>query len=173
MKSMRGLLVLSIVLGLAAGVNAAPTFYNIPMDGFQVVPGPGDPDATGTALFTINPATTTIEWLITVNDIDELLTGAQIHQAPAGVAGPVVFDFDGALGNTGFIDATLATAITGNPLGYYVNVNSELFPDGVVRGQFNAGTTCPVCPAVIPAPSAIGLVMIGLAGLRFSRRRSK
>jgi hypothetical protein len=172
MRNFMAASIAGIVLSLVCIVNAAPTFFNIPLDGSQVVPEPGDLDATGTALFTINPATTTIEWLITVNDVDAPLTGAQIHQAPAGSEGSAVLDFDEDLGDTGFIDAGLATAIVDNPLDYYVNVNSELFPDGVVRGQFTVGETCPVCPPAIPAPAAISLVMMGLASLRLFRRGS-
>src|SRR4030042_791196 len=104
MRSLRGMVVLSIVLGVVSGVHAVPTFYNLPMDGAQEAPGPGDPDGTGTALFTINPATTTIEWLITVENIDFPTTGAHIHEAPVGVAGPIVYDFENALAGSGLID---------------------------------------------------------------------
>ena len=173
MKRLRGIIALGIVLGLVSSVNAVPTFYNLPMDGSQEVPGPGDTDGIGTALFTINPATTIIEWLITVENIDFPTTGAHIHEAPVGVAGPIVYDFENALDGSGPIDAALAQAIVDNPLNYYVNVHNEPFPEGAIRGQFNAGETCPVCPpAVIPVPGAIGLVMLGLASLRLARRRS-
>jgi len=168
MKNLMAAFTLGTVLALACSVNAAPTFFNIPMDGFQEVPGPGDLDGTGTALFTINPATTTVEWLITVNDIDPPVTGAHIHEAPAGSAGPIVHDFGGALDGSGSIDTALATAIVDDPLDYYVNVHNEPFPDGAIRGQFTLGAGC---PTVVPVPSAIGLVMIGLAALRLSRRK--
>ena len=161
MKSARGILIVGIMLGLVSGLHAAPILFVVPMDGQQEVPGPGDPDGTGTAFLTIDPDALTIDWNILVNNIDFPLTGAHIHQAPAGVAGPIVVDFNSQLTGAGLGDADLA-AVVADPASYYVNVHNALFPAGAIRGQLGAP---------IPVPSALGLVVFGLVSLRLSRRR--
>src|SRR3954452_22283981 len=49
----------------------------------------GDPDASGTALIRLNVAEGLVCFKLVVRGSDPL-TAAHIHQAPAGVAGPVV-----------------------------------------------------------------------------------
>jgi hypothetical protein len=103
----------------------------------------------------------TIDWDITVSNIDFPLTGAHIHQAPVGVAGPIVVDFNAQLSGTGLQDPDLA-GVLANPTNYYVNVHNDPFQGGAVRGQLGAP---------IPVPPALGLVVLGLLSLRLSRRR--
>jgi hypothetical protein len=160
MKTLRGILMNFIVLGLASGAYAAPVPFAVPLDGFQEVPGPADPDGTGTAFLAIDPVTLTINWDIVVNNIDSPLTGAHIHRAPVGVAGPIVVDFSSQLSGTGLTDRDLADVLA-NPTGFYVNVHTLPFPAGAIRGQLDLP---------IPAPSALGLVALGLLALRLSRR---
>jgi len=161
MKKIAGILIVGIVLSLACSVGATPITFVVPMDGLQEVPGPGDPDGAGTAVLDIDPAALAIDWNIAVSNIDFPLTGAHIHQAPAGVAGPIVVDFSSQLNGTGLVDADLA-AVLANPTNYYVNVHNSLFPAGAIRGQLGAP---------IPAPGALGLVVLGLMSLRVSRRK--
>lgn len=150
------ILSVGIVLGLASTVVAEPVLLALPMDGAQEVPGPGDPDGRGMALLSIDPEASTIDWQMSVDDICLPITGAHIHQAPAGEAGPIVVDFAAQLSGTGLVDADLP-AIAANPANYYVNVHNRNFPDGAIRGQ-------------IPEPATISLLGLGLAGL-VSRRR--
>jgi hypothetical protein len=159
MKNLTGILIVGIVLGLACSVGATPIVFVLPMDGLQEAPGPGDPDGTGTALLSIDPAALAIDWNIIVDDIDFPLTG--IFISAAGVAGPIVVDFNSQLNGTGLVDADLA-AVLANPVNYYVNVHNGFFQAGAIRGQLGAP---------IPAPGALGLVMLGLMGLRLSRRK--
>jgi len=134
------------------------------MSGEQEAPGPGDPDGTGTAFLTIDPDTLTIDWNIIVSNIDFPLTGAHIHEAPAGVPGPIVVDFSSQLSGSDLADPDLAGVLE-DPAEYYVNVHNDLFSGGAIRGQLGN----PI--SVIPIPSALGLVLLGLASLRLSRRR--
>jgi len=161
MEKLMRILTVGIVLGLACGVNAAPSIFVVPLSGAQEVPGPGDPDGTGTAFLSIDPDTLTIDWNITVDNIDFPLTGAHIHEAPAGVAGPIVVDFSEQLTGANLMDTDLANVLA-TPTNYYVNVHNDPFPAGAIRGQLGAP---------IPVPSALGLVALGLASLRLSRRR--
>ncbi len=156
MKRVIGILSLGLVLGLASTVFGEPVLFALPMDGAQEAPGPGDPDGVGMALLSIDPEASTIDWQISVDNIYLPITGAHIHEAPAGEPGPIVVDFAGQLSGMGLVDADLP-AIAANPANYYVNVHNKKFPDGAVRGQ-------------IPEPATIGLLGLGLAGL-VSRRK--
>jgi hypothetical protein len=161
MKAATGLLIVGIVLGLAAGVEAAPTIFLMHMSGLQEAPGPGDPDGTGTAFLAIDPDALTVDWSIAVSNIDFPLTGAHIHQAPAGVPGPIVVDFNSQLSGTTSVDPAILAGILATPTNYYVNVHNADFPAGAIRGQLGAP---------IPAPSALGLVVLGVVSL-LSRRK--
>jgi len=163
MKNLMGVII-GAVLGSVAVVEAAPVFFLLPLSGEQEAPGPGDPDGTGTASLLIDPDTLTIDWNITVSNIDFPLTGAHIHVAPVGEPGPIVVDFNSQLTGSGLSDPDLA-AVLANPTNYYVNVHNQPFPGGAVRGQLPKGV-------VIPAPPALALAAIGLLGLRLRRRGS-
>ena len=78
------------------------------------------------------------------------LTGAHIHEAPAGIAGPIIVDFSGQLNGTGLADLNLADVLA-NPTNHYVNLHNADFPAGAIRGQLGAP---------IPVPSALGLVVL-------------
>jgi len=107
------------------------------------VPGPGDPDGSGTALVTLNPGQREVCFRIEVANITLPAIGAHIHAGPAGVAGPVVVPFvapgaDGtSSGCTSNVDRNLILAILRNPAAYYVNVHTTDFPGGAVRGQLS------------------------------------
>ena len=165
MKSLPGILIIGIVLGLASNAMAVPIFFAVPMSGLDEVPGPGDPDGTGTAFLSIDPDALTVEWSIITENIDLPITGAHIHQAPVGVAGPIVVDFDGQLSGLGLTDPDLA-GVLAKPESYNVNVHNEPYPEGAIRGQLAAAPT-----PVIPAPTALGLAVFGLMSLRWLRRK--
>lgn len=143
---------------LAAPV-AADTTLAAELTGAQEVCDPAnscnDPDGTGTAAVEITTATSeicvTLEWDIS----DGVASAAHIHEAPAGEAGPVVLplftepDDDGMFQGC-FTDETLAAAIEAAPADYYINVHSETYPNGAVRGQL----------AVAGGEPATGMLMI-------------
>jgi CHRD domain-containing protein len=90
----------------------------------------------------------TIEFTLSLNNKDDqTFTRAHIHKAPAGVNGPIHWDFHEPP-DAPFTDANpplRGTArpraaanvsdLLANPQLYYVNVHSTQFPGGVVRGQ--------------------------------------
>jgi hypothetical protein len=68
-------------------------------------------------------------------------TAAHIHEAPVGVAGPVVVELlpptDGSSGGCIDVGRDLAKEILQDPADYYVNVHNAEFPGGALRGQLS------------------------------------
>jgi hypothetical protein len=97
-------------------------------------PGTGTFDGTRTA---VNELSYTYTW--------ENLLGnamaAHIHEAPAGMNGPIVVPLSppsgqsGSISDTATVDPALLDDICANPSAYYVNVHTDLFPGGEIRGQ--------------------------------------
>jgi hypothetical protein len=71
------------------------------------------------------------------------VTAAHIHVGAATVAGPVVVPLfagafagtDSASGCVSGVSEELIKAIRQDPENYYVNIHSDVFPAGAVRGQ--------------------------------------
>src|SRR5262245_11596061 len=131
--------------GLTAASPAAAGGRPLSTDllGANEVPGPGDPDGTGTAELTVNLGRNEICYELTVANIAPA-TMAHIHFAPAGVAGPVVVNFeppaDGSSdGCTTDVKPAVAKNILQHPEQYYVNVHNAEWPSGAVRGQLSKG----------------------------------
>ena len=139
---------------ICAVVFASPAFAAPPADGGcnggrplsaeltgeAEVPGPGDPDGSGTANVRVNPGQECLSYDLDVKDI-EPAKAAHIHEAPAGVAGPVVEELDaptdGSSSGTNEVSREEAKDIVKNPEEYYVNVHNEEFPGGALRGQLS------------------------------------
>jgi hypothetical protein len=139
---------------------------------------PGDPDGSGTASVTIDPDSGKVCWDINVSNIADA-TQSHIHVGAAGVSGDVVvpLDVDGFKGSTqGCVegqDKPLLAKIIANPAGYYVNVHTDDFKPGAVRGQLAAGApnTAMAPPASSPL-TLLGMLLLlaaAVAGLRFAR----
>ena len=99
----------------------------------------GEPGATGSAAITLNQGRGEICFVLDLSDVTAP-TRAHIHEAPVGVNGPIVADFfetgdpvvtDGCTSAT----SDLVKEIRKSPADYYVNVHSEAFRPGAVRGQ--------------------------------------
>jgi len=151
-----GMAAVACALLLGAG-NASADIINftVALSGANEVGG-GDPDGTGTAFLTLDSATNQISWNIVVANLDTF-TLDHIHQGAAGVNGGVVIDFSATLIGGPIFDADVANVIA-NPSGYYVNVHTNTFPGGAIRGQ-------------IPEPGTLTLVGVGLIGIGAVRRR--
>lgn len=169
----------------AAGLMVAPvsagmiTTFEITLDGFQEVdsegnPGQGDLEAFGAGEVSFDPSTegdgeALVSYSIGYLNLQGVstnadITGFHIHNAPAGANGPIVIDLgpgvdpsgEGLLMGQVMADAGIVQNILDNPSQYYVNVHTQAFPPGAIRGQ-------------LPAPGAA--VPFGLAGLAMLRRR--
>lgn len=113
------------------------------LSGANEVPPRATP-ATGIASVVYNSGTKKISVHVEVTDYANLVTGSHIHQAPVGVAGPVILGLGGEaaytrVGNSltgNFLDLTYPgpslPLLTG---GTYINLHSAQYPGGEIRGQ--------------------------------------
>jgi hypothetical protein len=111
------------------GSNAVPPNASAATGSFSAIVGVGE-----------------ITYELTWNDLTANVIAAHIHQAPAGVNGPVVVPLFVAVGTksrstntTVAVSQALIDQISANPGGFYVNVHSELLPGGEIRGQLGCG----------------------------------
>jgi hypothetical protein len=162
--SLRSLLALAALLAcfVPASAHATLFYFVVDLNGANEVtndgvPNQGDPDGTGTATLIIDDSTApfTISWNISVADIDLPVILAHIHEAPATTNGPVRVDFNAQLTGAGLADADLA-GVLANPSNYYVNIHTNAFRAGAIRGQ-------------IPEPGTV-LLLGGGVGLLACRR---
>jgi hypothetical protein len=120
--------------------------YTVELDGASEVPGPGDPDGSGTV--TLQLGTVSNEVCVDELSVSNIATPTlfHIHQAPVGVAGPIVVDLVPALTTVPFctvVDASLMQQLITAPEGFYLNIHNQDFPAGAIRGQL---------PGQVPPP---------------------
>jgi len=122
----------------ATPAGAATRTFTAHLTGAQEVPGPGSPTASGTARVTVDSTTGRICFVLIVSGVDNP-TGAHLHEAPAGVAGPVVAPLKAPVGGRSAGCTTVSQAeardILRHPEDHYVNVHNPEFPAGAIRGQ--------------------------------------
>jgi hypothetical protein len=134
---------LLVTFGLVAVSQAASEGnggrrFTIEMTGAQE-PAGGDTDGSGLATFRLNPGQERLCYTLEVADIAPA-TAAHIHEAPVGVAGPVIIPLsaptDGDSSACIDVDRDELLEIIQHPEDYYVNVHNASYPAGAVRGQF-------------------------------------
>lgn len=158
----RHLLAAALIGLLACGpIHAATIILQAELSGANEIPGPGDLDGSGFATVTIDTIALTVVWDITVAGIDAPIA-AHIHSGTADVAGPVRVDFSGQLTGGPLADADLALVVS-NPSAWYVNVHTDPFQAGAIRGQLHR----------VSEPGTAGLLVLGLGliGAAWLRRR--
>jgi CHRD domain-containing protein len=117
--------------------------FTTTLTGAAEAPGPGDPDGSGTAMLELNPGTGQVCFEISLSDIALPINAGHIHEAPAGVPGPVVIplfltpDADGFISGCVSADREEIKEIIQHPEEYYVNVHNTEFPAGAARGQLS------------------------------------
>jgi hypothetical protein len=139
MKLSRVLLAAACAAVLPAAASAATFTASLSAD--AVVPNAGPAGATGLA--TISVDGTTVSYNLLFSGVDNP-TQAHIHSGAAGATGGVVVDLEPTFsGGSAFgsvaADQDTIDAILGDPAGYYVQVHSEGFAAGALRGQLNGG----------------------------------
>jgi hypothetical protein len=140
---LRGL-VMIVALLVVAALTPTPAFatqntnFGAALSGDQVVPGPGAPDGSAVAAGTLWPQRPShvCVGLGSVQGAQPPFT-AHIHHAPAGQTGPIVATLEfGTFGSScGDIDKRVLQDITSNFDQYYLDIHTDEFPDGAMRGQ--------------------------------------
>ena len=108
--------------GLTAGAEVPPT----------------ESDATGTADVMVDTEAGTVSWTVTVENLTGDPTAAHIH-GPAAEdenAGPVIDMSEAIMEGSGEITEDQIAELKDGK--YYVNVHTEEYPDGEIRGQLKA-----------------------------------
>jgi hypothetical protein len=129
-------------LTLATTVAAGGRPLRATLTGAAEVPGPADPDGSGTVKITLNQGLRKVCFSFTYQNIDAPTAG-HIHLAPVGQAGPVVvplFVSGAPAGNKGCVNGVsraLIKNIRKHPGEYYVNLHNATYPNGAIRGQLS------------------------------------
>lgn len=142
---------------IGAPVAAGSNRYRAHLNGRQEVP-PADTRAQGQAIFRLSADGTSLYFKLILANIENVRM-AHIHLAPIGANGSVVVwlcpsappaqlipgRFNGVLAEGVITEANLVGALAGQPLSAlieqiqagnaYVNVHTDQFPGGEVRGQ--------------------------------------
>jgi hypothetical protein len=152
MSRARGAIALALVattvgaVVLVAGISgAAVTKLRAPLRGSDTT----DTDGRGRAIVRLDPQARTVCFNVRWRNLDDQPFASHIHIGGAGVDGDIVVHFFDAAS----VDAAIPAQISGvrgcaediarrlirqirdNPNGYYVNVHTESFPSGAIRGQ--------------------------------------
>jgi hypothetical protein len=145
MKTLLGFLAISFfVLSTNSCSNSdddsapAPTpvivSFNATLNGANEVP-PNASTATGTATLSYNKTSKILTLNVTYSGITP--NDGHIHVGAVGVDGPVVFHLPSLTSPISFTSTALTTAQEADLLAnnYYVNLHTEAFPGGEIRGQ--------------------------------------
>jgi hypothetical protein len=137
-------------LGAGSAAAVGGNTLTATLTGAAEVPGPGDPDGTGTAEIRINPGLKSVCYTVTWAGLDAPVWGGHIHVGNAGTAGDIVVtlfggptlprtDYPGTFTVSDCVTTSVSSAqladIIDNPSGYYVNLHTDLYPGGAIRGQ--------------------------------------
>jgi hypothetical protein len=142
---------------------------------------PLPPGPNGTAQLLVGQFT--ISYDMTAEGIEMPPTGHHVHEGAAGVNGPVLVAFD-PLAWSGDINAASARGIVlaepaiiqdilADPAGHYINVHTDTFPAGAIRGQLFMGQTAGSIGVAVNATWVLLLMTLALAltGLAAARAR--
>jgi hypothetical protein len=145
MRTLVVLAALAATLVLTAPAGAAVQRFHADLSGTQETPEAGDSNGTGAAQLRFNRERGRVCFTIRVNNIDNVVA-AHIHRGGRGVAGSIVVELIGGpeegerfTGCTEDVSGGLIRRMSRNPRGFYVNVHTEDFPGGAVRGQLKRG----------------------------------
>jgi CHRD domain-containing protein len=136
--TMRTALIFTVAAGMllsAGGASmAANAKYKADMKGSSEVPPTGS-SGTGKANITYDTKSKKLSWVVTYSGLSGEPTAAHFHgpAAPGKNAGPVV-DISGDI-KKGSAELTPDQAKDLQAGKWYVNIHTEKFPDGEIRGQ--------------------------------------
>ncbi|HVL50203.1 MAG TPA: CHRD domain-containing protein [Actinomycetota bacterium] len=115
---------------------------NVELAAENEVPQAGDREMSGSGTVRINPGLGEVCPEIEIDKPEATsIRAAHIHRGPAGSNGPVVVPFEsdasGIRDECVTAELSLLNEIQRDPAGFYVNVHTEQYPDGAIRGQLS------------------------------------
>lgn len=116
----------------------------------QVVPGPGDQDASGTVVLTPRPGEGRVCAVVEAMSIGKPV-GAHVHRGGPGEGGPLLFSLPlpaGGEPGRGCVDveAAVLDGLQSDPARFFVVLRTREHLGGAVRGQVREGTAEDVPP---------------------------
>lgn len=135
LRASPAVLIAALAMATFPASGAEPT-YSVDLDGAACVPDPIDTPARGRLELTVSPNGQSVDYLLTVRDIDNVSEG-DIHLGSSGANGPLVVKlfhaqapkkgrFDGVLAQGRFSAADLVGPMRGAPLSDLL----EMFAEG-------------------------------------------
>lgn len=126
------------------------------------VPDPGPAGATGSAVIIIDDETNEVCFELTIDGLakGDAVIAAHIHEGETGVAGDVVVPLFTApptgemTGCVQDVDPATIDAITADPAAFYVNIHTEQYQAGAVRGQLVVSSVGGQCNITL-SPSTV------------------
>lgn len=117
------------------------TDLKVTLSANEIVPAPGDGDLSGSGTVRIDTDDGLACPNLNIPMPDTDITAAHIHRGEAGVNGPAVVTFGIDPGDVKddciTADKVLLNEMEEQPGNFYVDVHTEEFPDGAIRGQLN------------------------------------
>lgn len=122
----------------------------------------GEPGAEGSATITVTEADNVVEFDVDYSDVTGPFgdaPGFHIHEGDFDENGPIVVDLatgeeldagDGQLSGTVEADDFDVSELLDNPEGFYLNLHSDAYPDGAIRGQLPDGGQDLIPEPVLP-----------------------
>ena len=125
----------------SAGKPGTGTLREVELSGAEVVPTPGDPDGAGRGRFHLYPMKNKICYRVTVSGI-QTATKAHLHKGDPGEQGNVVKlnlrpPRNSARECIRGLGEKFIKKIAHNSSSYYVDVHSNEYPGGALRGQLS------------------------------------
>jgi hypothetical protein len=145
-KLMLALAALAVMVLVVPAISAAgrnTTELDAKLTGKTEVPGPGSKKGKGEITVAMKPTQKKVCFDLEVSKLDTITDG-HIHKGAEGVAGDIKVPLfvDQELEGTGAYDGCvkevkkkLIKKIIAKPENYYVNIHTEEYPDGAIRGQ--------------------------------------
>jgi CHRD domain-containing protein len=155
-RSLRLTLGAFVLLGLSAAAQAQQKTWCITATGSEQVP-PVNSTAVAEAVFTLDPSLSLLSWNITHSGLSGALTATHIH-GPAAIGANGGIQLSLGTGNpvVGSAFLTGVQLVMLNSGQMYLNLHSDGFPSGEVRGQIDDVCVTTLCSGLANSFTAAG-----------------